>query len=61
MQYFQTNLPYQNPLLRQLEYEVKNGLNTKSGAMPFTTLFSQKFNLSMRKNLINSSLNVLIT
>ena len=38
----------QKPMLRQIEWGVRNGSITKNGRLPPTTSFFQKFNLSIR-------------
>ena len=37
--HFHTKLPYQKPMLRQIEWGVQNGSNTKNGVLPVTTLY----------------------
>ena len=39
MQYFYTKLPFQKPMLRQIEWEVQNGTITKNGVLQVTSLF----------------------
>ena len=48
MHHFHTKLPYEKPLLRQIEWCVKNGPITKNGVLPVTTLFFLKFCFSLR-------------
>ena len=40
--HFDTKLPYQKPMLRQIEWWVQNGPITKNGVLPVTTLFFRK-------------------
>ena len=49
-QCFHTKLPYQKAMLRQTKWEVQNGLITKDGVLPVTTLFFLKI-FFQRKNL----------
>ena len=37
--FYHTNLPYLKPMLRQIEWGVLNGPNTKNAALPITTCF----------------------
>ena len=37
-QYFHTKLPCQKPMLKQIEWEVRNGSITKDGVLPVTAL-----------------------
>ena len=66
MHHFHTKLPYQKQMLRQIEWWVQNGLITKNGVLPATTLFFWKFCFSSRtsyKELIcctNNSMPVFI-
>ena len=46
--HFHTKLPYQKPMLRQIECWVQNGPITKKGVLPITTLFFSKFCFSWR-------------
>ena len=46
--HFHTKLPYQKPMLRELEWWVQNGPITKNGVLPRTTLFFKKFRFSLR-------------
>ena len=48
MHHFLTKLPYQNPVLRQIERWLQNGPITKNRVLPVTTLFFWKFCLSLR-------------
>ena len=48
MHNFHTKLPYQKPMLRQIECWVQNGPITKKGVLPITTLFFSKFCFSWR-------------
>ena len=41
--HFHTKLPYQRPMLRQIEWRVQNGPITKNDVLPVTTLFFLKF------------------
>ena len=41
--YFNTKLPYQKPILRQIELWVQNGPITKNRVLPVTTLFFGNF------------------
>ena len=43
-----TKLPYQKPMLRQIEWWIQNGPITKNGVLPVTTLFFWKFCFSLR-------------
>ena len=49
--HFHTKLPYQKPMLRQIDWWVKNGPITKSGVLPVTILFFLKI-LFQFKNLL---------
>ena len=46
--HFQTKLPYQNPMLRQIKWWVQNVPITKNGVLPVTTLSFWKFCFSSR-------------
>ena len=46
--HFHTKLPYQQPMLRQIEWGVQNRPITKNGVLPVTTLFFWKFSFSLR-------------
>ena len=46
--HFHTKLPYQNPMLRQIEWWVQNGPIKKDGVLPVTNLFFWKFCFSFR-------------
>ena len=48
MHHFHTKLPYQKPMLRQIEWWVQNGPSIKNGVSPVTTLFFWKFCLGLR-------------
>ena len=39
MQYFYEKLPFQKPMLRQIEWEVQNRTITKNGVLQVTSLF----------------------
>ena len=41
--HFHSKLLCQKPMLRQIEWRLQNGPITKSGALPVTTLFFEKF------------------
>ena len=43
-----TKLPFQKPILRQIEWWVQNGTITENGDLPVTTLFFWKFCFSVR-------------
>ena len=45
MYYFHTKVPYQKPILRQIEWWVQNGFLTDKGVLPVTNLLFWKFNL----------------
>ena len=45
--HFHTKLPYQKPMLRQIEWWVQNGPITKNGILLVTTLFFWKFDFSL--------------
>ena len=47
MHHFRTKLPYQKPMLRQIEWWVQNGPITKNGVLPVTTLFFWKCYFSL--------------
>ena len=47
-QHFHTKLPYQKLMLRQIEWGVQNGPNTKSRVLSVTNLFYRKFCFSLR-------------
>ena len=42
MHHFHTKLPYQKPMLRQVEWRVQNGPVTKNEFLPVTTLLFLK-------------------
>ena len=46
--HFYIKLPYQKPMLRQIEWWVQNGSITKNRALPATTLFFWKLCFSLR-------------
>ena len=46
-QHFLTNLPYQKPMLRQIEWGVQNGSIKKHGLLPLTTSSFGNFSLSI--------------
>ena len=46
MHHFHTKLPYQKPMLKQIEWGVWNEPITKNGVLPVTTLFFWKFYFS---------------
>ena len=39
MQHFHTKLPYQKPMLRQIEWEVQNGPIKNNGFLPLLDFF----------------------
>ena len=39
MHYFHTKLPYQKPMLRQIEWSLQNGPITENRVLPVTALF----------------------
>ena len=43
-----TKLPFQKPILRQIEWWVQNGTITENGDLPVTTLFFWRFCFSVR-------------
>ena len=45
---FHTELPYQKPMLRQIECSVQNRPVTKNGVLPVTTLFFRKHCFRLR-------------
>ena len=46
--HFHTKLPYQKPMLRQIEWWLQNGPITKNGVLPVTTSFFKKLCFSLR-------------
>ena len=46
--HFHTKLPHQKPMLRQIEWWVKNGPIKKNGVLPVTTLFFWKLYFILR-------------
>ena len=46
--HFHTKLPYQKAMLRQIEWWVHNGPNTKNSVLPVIKLFLWKFCFSLR-------------
>ena len=53
MHYFHTKLPFQKPMLRQIEWWVQNGPMATNGVLPVTTLFFENF-VSAQEPLIKS-------
>ena len=50
MPHFHKKIPFQKPILWQIESGVYSGPITKSGVLPLTTLFFWKFNFSLRSS-----------
>ena len=46
--HFDSKLPYQKPMLSQIEWWVQNGPIKKNGVLPVTTLFFRKFCFSLK-------------
>ena len=46
--HFDKKLPYQKPMLRQIEWWIQNGPITKNGVLPVTTSFFRNFFFSLR-------------